>query len=113
MKRYTVMFCCNDERGASRGRVEQVEIADEITLVHVGARQPMITFGDDFVRLSRHSFTCRDHQSCVGNIFWDSVSMDVDTACLLVDQLLRAGWRVDQWAEDSPFSSYARKAVAS
>jgi hypothetical protein len=69
-----VLLCCNDERGHHTGRLEGV------------------VFGE-----------CRDWTRCVGNVFWDSVSMSIVDAKRLATLLRRRGWTVTERAAGSAF----------
>lgn len=104
MTRYTVMLCCNDERGNFTGRVEQVSIEDEIRLESRTERGLGVAFDRSLLRVSRRYFRCSNHQSCVGNIFHDAVSMEKDSAKLLVEYLIERGWSITEHACDGPRS---------
>jgi hypothetical protein len=109
MKRYTVMLCCNDERGMPTGRVEQIQIEDEIHLEH-GGRGLALGFGDEMIRISgRHRFAASGYMTCVGNVFWDAVGMETAEAKRLVEHLLSTGWTVVEHADRGPFAALARK----
>ena len=110
MKRYTVMLCCNDQHGMLHGRVEQVSVGDEIHL-EVTGRAPTLRFEPEFIKVGRARFDCRSHQTWVGNVFWDAVSMDEVAAKRLVEHLLALGWGITEQACDGPFAAYAEEAV--
>lgn len=69
-----------------------------------------LRFDADSVKVGRHNWACRDRQVCVGNIFWDAVSMHADTASLLVADLIASGWTVEEHAEDGPFAKLVGEA---
>jgi hypothetical protein len=107
--RYTVMLCCNDERGMWTGRVSEIEIADEIRIECPG--QPSsIRINDERVRIGRREYPCRGRQVCVGNVFWDSITMALPAALALVVSRINAGWTVVEYAENGPFAEIARSA---
>lgn len=110
MTRYTVMLCCNDERGNFTGRVEQVSIGDEIHLEATG-RAPTLRFEPEFIKVGRARFDCRSHQTWVGNVFWDAVNMDEVAAANLVEHLLSLGWTITEQACDGPFAKYGRRSA--
>lgn len=111
MSIHHVMFYCNDERGHFTGRVEIVEIADEVRLVCQRARPPVIRFTLGDVQIGRRKYTCGARGYRVGNFFWDFASMRTGEARLLVRELLANGWSVEEHAEDGPFADLVRKAT--
>lgn len=105
---YSVMFCCNDERGNFTGRVEAIEVGEEIRLVWPSDRAPTLRFRDSTpptVQVGRRNYPCRGRQCWVGNVCWDATSMEADTAHLFVDHLLASGWVVEEHAEDGLFAN--------
>lgn len=114
-QQYRVMLCCNDERGNFAGRVVAIDIEDEIHIACAMDRGSTIRFlmkpAGDVVKIGRRTFACDHRQCCVGNVFWDSVSMSRIAAYALVRSLLESGWVVEEHAEEGPFADLA-KAVA-
>lgn len=116
MTTYRVMLCCNDERGKFSGRVNEVDIADEIRIVCTKERGPTMAFlcsnGEtpDRVRVGTRIFACRDRDVWVGNVFWDATSMSLEVARELVSHLLANGWAVEEHAENGPFADLAEAA---
>lgn len=110
---YRVMLCCNDEHGHFAGRVCEVQVGDEIRIACTKERGPTMAFlcsdGEtpDRVRVGACIFTCSGRNSWVGNVFWESTSMSLDTARLLVRELLGHGWAIEEHAEDGPFADLA------
>lgn len=117
---YRIMLCCNDERGDSAGRVNHVEIGDEISLAWPTDRGRVMKWskvdqcGTSWViggiQIGRRRYTCRGRNSCVGNIFWDATSMTLEEARRLVRDLIVSGWVVEQHADDGPFADLVKAA---
>jgi hypothetical protein len=108
MSDFQVMFCCNDDRGNFAGRVEAIEIHDEIRLFSPKATPPVMKWTErpayTNVQVGRRAFSCRNHQAWVGNWCWDTATMTEKQALLLIKHLLETGWVVEEWAESGPFS---------
>lgn len=116
MTTYLVMFCCNDERGDFAGRVEQVSVGNELELVCSKERPPVMKWTEreryTNVQIGRRAYPCvGKRQTCVGNVFWDAITMTETAALKLVAGLLNNGWSVEQYAEDGPFAALARSAA--
>jgi hypothetical protein len=107
VKSHSVMFCCNDDRGNFTGRVEQVEVANDIRLVGLPRKMAVMP---TMVKVSRHTYECSDFVPWVGNIFWDACSMSESEALRLVRDLITSGWTVEEYAERGPFAKLARSA---
>lgn len=105
MKSYHVMLLINDDRGEPTGRVEGIDIHDEVHIV--GDAKLTLDLGG--IKVGRRRYECRSWQRWVGNVFWDAVRMDEETAKKLVGDMLARGWSVEQYAEDGPFADLARK----
>lgn len=113
---YRVMFCCNDERGVFTGRVTNVEIGDEISLVWPKDHGPSLRwFGSGKfmqVQIGRgRRMVCDRRDVCVGNVFWDATSMQLETARKIVRALLASGWAVEMHADDGPFADLMKGAA--
>lgn len=106
MKVYRVMLCCNDERGDFTGRVESVEVSDEIRL---SGPARTLRFLDDRIKVGRRTYPCRDRAVMVGNVFWDAVSMAEGAARELVEYLKASGWTVEECSADGPFARVAEE----
>jgi len=108
MSDFCVMFCCNDDYGGFSGRVEAVEIQDEIRLVCSKAALPVMKWCEQSrytsVQIGRRSFPCHSRQVNVGNIFWDAASMTETQARTLVQHLLETGWTVEEHTEGGQFA---------
>lgn len=109
-----VMLCCNDEHGGFAGRVTALEVEDEIRIVSVKLSGAALSFwiGRNGLeaRIIRRKFDCFNRRVCVGNVFWDSVAMSIETARELVSYLLANGWDVEEHAEQGPFADLAEAA---
>ena len=113
-KTYRVMLCCNDEHGNFAGRVTWIDIADEIRIASTNTLGAYVAFWQGRhgleVKVIRRKFDCSQRMVCVGNVFWDSVAMSIETARELVTYLLASGWVVEEHAEEGPFADLARAA---
>lgn len=105
MTSYRVTFRCNDDRGNFTGRVSDIHVGREIML---SGSSRTLRFLSDGVKVGRYIYTCSDYSVWTGNLFWDSVSMSRASARCLVEDLLAAGWMVEAYAEDGPFSDLVR-----
>ena len=108
---HSVMFLCNDDHGMPTGRVEAVEISDEIRLVWPTERPPTLRVRERRFNVGRYHYAHFGHTTWVGNIFWDSVTMHVSEARMLIRNLLAAGWVVEEHAESGPFAHLIRGAI--
>jgi len=103
----TVQLCCNDERGHHTGRLEGVVFGDhDLVLEPMVPMQMSLDLGG--LRVGRARFACRDWARCVGNVFWDSVSMEVADAKRLASLLIDLGWFVNEHADGSAFEELLR-----
>jgi len=98
----TVLLCCNDERGHHTGRLEGVVFGDHDLVLEPGPLLPM-TLNLAGLRVGRGRFACRDWSRCVGNVFWDSVSMSIVDAKRLAELLIKRCWFVNEHADGSAF----------
>lgn len=110
MTSYRIMLCCNDDRGNPTGRVEEIQIGDEIKLVHPGRGITLHHQGTS-TKIGRISYDSRNPATWVGNVFWDAVTMDADVAHILAQNLISSGWVIEEMAEDGPFAKLARSAL--
>lgn len=97
----SVMFCCNDERGYSAGRVVKVDVEDDGAMIEVEApgfpdAGPRFATGYQRVKLSRRQFYLepRSYRTHVGNVFWDGARLARAEARRLLAYLLSLGWTV-------------------
>jgi hypothetical protein len=105
---YSVMFCCNDDRGNPTDRVEVIEVGDEIRIAGPSRSMRRVMHG---VKIGRRRYaTSGMWISYVGNLLWDATSMTTGAALALVTDLLADGWTVEEYAEDGPFAALARRA---
>lgn len=109
---FRVMFCVNDDRGNPSGRVEEIDIGEEMRLSGPSRACRFEGVGADRrVRIGRRLFPCRGHAPWVGNIFWDATSMTLEPTRELVKYLLANGWVIEEHAEKGPLADLARTAA--
>jgi hypothetical protein len=103
----SVLFCCNDDRGNFTGRVDCVEVANDIRITGLPRK---LEIRDGRAKVSRHEYPCHDVVPWVGNIMWDGCSMSLTDARRLVRNLIDSGWTVEEWTEEGPFADLVRSA---
>jgi hypothetical protein len=100
---YLVDVAVNDRFGNQTGRVARIDVHlprewhPLLSLVAEDLRGPSYAEGEACVFIAAMPFTCRVSGRHVGSIAFDSLRMDAEQVCLLLDHLRNlSGWSLEE-----------------
>lgn len=88
-----LMLCVNDDNGNPIGKVSKIDVElgrDPLALeleskYYPNAGCACYALDNRTLKISRRQFPIKSYQSWVGNIYWDAVTVDVETANALLN----------------------------
>lgn len=89
----TLMLCINDDNGNPSGNVRQIDVElgrDPLALEIESKYAPdaacaCYVLDDHALKFSRRQFPIKSYQPWVGNIYWDAVTVSMETANALLN----------------------------
>jgi hypothetical protein len=109
-----VHLACNDpDSGAFAGETEMVEFQSDRHEATLGGEIADVAFeaGDRAVVIAGERYAIQCHSHWVGNWCWDAVTMSFEDARRLLTNLLKVGFKPEEWTDEGPFSGLLNEAA--
>lgn len=103
-------FACDDEHGRCLNRAQHIEAIDgEHTVALYGERPITVRFSARRLHLGRRIYPSDGGRRCFGNLLWDAVTVDLETAKLALRYLLDRGWTVEEATIGGPLDGVVKE----